>query len=404
MKNFKLTRKLIMGAAVACILSNSLSSCKDEEEEPVKQIEQNSLNAIGVSTNITSDVTWTKDNIYILTGRVSVENGAMLTINAGTVIKGEAGTGANATALVVARGGKIAANGTATEPIIFTSADDQITSGSIASPNLDPDQNGKWGGLIILGKAPISASTPEAQIEGIPTSDANGLYGGTDSTDNSGVLNYVSIRHGGTNIGSGNEINGLTLGGVGSGTSISNIEVVGNQDDGIEWFGGSVNVTNALVWNVGDDGIDTDQGWKGTLDNFVVITVAGHSFELDGPEGSANGSHTIKNGTVVASDVANMIFSRDLINTDANSQVSLENIQITGIGATQQINRTIDNPLVSFTNVTLNVVPADLGNYIADASSKTGISASTSANAAGKANISAFTWTWAANAGKTAGL
>lgn len=405
MKNFKLTRKLMMGAAFACALLVSLNSCKDDdEEEPVKPIEQNSVNTIEVTTNITSDVTWAKENVFLLKGRISVEAGATLTINAGTVIKGEAGTGVNATALVVARGGKIMANGTASEPIIFTSADDQITSGSIASPNLDPDQNGKWGGLIILGKAPISASTPEAQIEGIPTSDPNGLYGGTDSSDNSGILNYVSIRHGGTNIGSGNEINGLTLGGVGSGTSISNVEVVGNQDDGIEWFGGTVNVTNALVWNVGDDGIDTDQGWAGTLDNFVVITVAGHSFELDGPEGSANGSHTIKNGTVVASDVANMIFSRDLINTDANSQVSLENIHIIGIGASQQINRTVDNSLVSFTNVTLDVVPANLGNYIADASSKTGISASTTANATGKANVSVFTWTWAANAGKTAGL
>ncbi len=404
MKKFNLSRKLMMGAAFACALSVTLSSCEDDDDKQVKPTGSNPVNTVEVNTNVTTDVTWTKDNVYLLTGRISVEAGASLTINAGTVIKGEAGTGANATALVVARGAKIMANGTASEPIIFTSADDQITSGTIASPNLDADQNGKWGGVIVLGKAPISASTPEAQIEGIPTSDANGLYGGTDLTDNSGVLNYVSIRHGGTNIGSGNEINGLTLGGVGNGTSISNIEIVGNQDDGIEWFGGNVNVTNALVWNVGDDGIDTDQAWKGTLDNFVVITVAGHSFELDGPEGSANGSHTIKNGTVVASDAANMVFSKDLINTDGNSQVSLENIHITGIGASQQINRTIDNPLVTFSNVTLDVAAANLGNYIADASTKNGISAATTATATGKANVSVFTWTWAANAGKTAGL
>jgi len=400
MKNLKLSRKLMMGALVACALSVSLSSCKDDDEEP----ERPSTIIDAINTNITEDVTWTKDNVYVLRGRISVESGATLTIEAGTVIKGEAGTGANASALVIARDAKIMANGTAAEPIIFTSADDQITSGSIASPNLDPDQNGKWGGLIILGRAPISASTPEAQIDGIPTSDPNGLYGGTDSADNSGVLNYVSIRHGGSNIGSGNEINGLTLGGVGNGTMISNIEVVGNQDDGIEWFGGNVDVTNALVWNVGDDGIDTDQGWEGTLDNFVVITAAGHSFELDGPEGSANGSHTIKNGTVVASDAANMIFSRDLINTDDDSQVSLENIHITGIGADQKINRTVDNPSVSFTNVTLNVDSDSLGKYIADASAKNGISAATTANAAGKANISAFSWTWATDDGKTSGL
>ena len=403
MQIFLIKKNRLFTSILTCSIAIFFISC-EEEELPIRPPNQTLLNAVLVNTNITTNRVWQKDSVYLLKGRVSVERGATLTINAGTVIKGESGTGVNSTALVIARGAKIIANGLADDPIIFTSADDQITSGLIASPNLDPDQNGKWGGLIILGKAPISASTPEAQIEGIPTSDANGLYGGADSTDNSGVLNYVSIRHGGANIGSGNEINGLTLGGVGNGTSISNIEIVGNQDDGIEWFGGSVNVTNALVWNVGDDGIDTDQGWKGTLDNFVVITVAGHSFELDGPEGSANGSHTIKNGTVVASDVANLIFSRDLINTDGNSQVSLENIHITGIGATQQINRTVDNPLISFTNVTLNVDSASLGNYIADASAKSGISAATTANATGKANISAFTWTWAANAGKTAGL
>ena len=112
----------------------------------------------------------------------------------------------------------------------------------------------------------------EVQIEGIPSSDANGLYGGNNDEDNSGVMTYISIRHGGANIGEGNEINGLTLGCVGSGTVISNIEVVANQDDGIEWFGGTVNVSNAVVWNAGDDAIDTDQAWAGTLDNFVVVT------------------------------------------------------------------------------------------------------------------------------------
>src|SRR5690606_11634197 len=103
--------------------------------------------------------------------------------------------------------------------------------------------------------------------------------------------------------GEGNEINGLTLGGVGNGTVIQNIEVIGNQDDGIEWFGGSVNVTNAVVWNASDDAIDTDQAWSGTLDNFVVICVPGsnptdHALEIDGPEGTLLAGHTVKNGTV----------------------------------------------------------------------------------------------------------
>ena len=155
-----------------------------------------------------------------------------------------------------------------------------------------------------MGNATISASNTtgdvsSVQIECIPTSDANGLYGGNDDDDDSGVLKYISIRHGGANIGSGNEINGLTLGGVGSGTVIEHIEVVANQDDGIEWFGGKVNTSNVVVWNCGDDGIDTDQSWSGTLDNFVVITSAGHCFELDGPEGSYSAGHVIQNGNII---------------------------------------------------------------------------------------------------------
>lgn len=256
-----------------------------------------------ITSNITSNTTWETGKTYILKSRIAVVSGITLTIQPGVVVKGEAGSGANATALLIARGGKLMAEGTASQPIIFTSTADQLQPGQIKSPNLDPDFSGLWGGLIILGKAPISApgSVEAFQIEGIPPSDQNGLYGGTDPADNSGVIKYISIRHGGTNIGEGNEINGLTLGGVGSGTLIENIEIVANQDDGIEYFGGTVNVKNALVWNVGDDGMDTDQAWSGTLDNFIVIGGADtdHAMEIDGPEGSFLGTpHTLKNGSI----------------------------------------------------------------------------------------------------------
>jgi hypothetical protein len=258
-----------------------------------------------VTSNITTNTTWTKNNIYELAGRITVVDGVTLTIEAGTIIKGQAGTGANATALLIARGAKLNAEGTATAPIIFTTVADeisvaQVAAGDFKSPNLDATVSGLWGGLIVLGKAPISASANEIQIEGIPTTDPNGLYGGTDAADNSGVLKYISIRHGGANIGNGNEINGLTLGGVGNGTVIENIEVVANQDDGIEFFGGTVNVTNALVLNSGDDAIDTDQSWAGTLDNFIVICgdATDHALEIDGPEGTLNAAHTLRNGSV----------------------------------------------------------------------------------------------------------
>lgn len=264
---------------------------------------------ISVTGNITANTTWETGKIYILETRVAVLSGVTLTIQPGVIVKGNAGTGSNATALLIARGGKLMAEGTETAPIIFTSISDNILPGQVASPNLSQDLDGLWGGLLILGNAPIAASVSPKQIEGIPPSDANGLCGGTDPTDNSGVIKYVSIRHGGANIGEGNEINGLTLGGVGNLTVIENVEIIANQDDGIEWFGGTVNVKNAIVWNAGDDAIDTDQGWGGTLDNFIVITPGDKCFELDGPEGSSAPAvkHIIKNGHVRAGNAAGLV-------------------------------------------------------------------------------------------------
>lgn len=270
---------------------------------------------IRVADNITSDQTWETGKVYILGGRISVEAPATLTIQEGVVVKGEAGSGANATALVVARGAKINAVGTPSAPIIFTTIADEIMPGEVASPNLTPDLNGLWGGVLILGNAPSSfgGDVSEKQIEGIPPSDTNGLYGGSDEDDDSGVFKYVSIRHGGANIGEGNEINGLTLGGVGRATEIEFVEVIGNQDDGIEWFGGNVDVTNALVWNAGDDAIDTDQSWAGTLDNFIVIAggETDHALEIDGPEGSFLAAHTVTNGSIKGSGSAELGDFRD---------------------------------------------------------------------------------------------
>jgi hypothetical protein len=179
--------------------------------EPVEDTE------IEVSANITANATWETGKVYILTTRVAVVDGITLTIQPGAVVKGEAGTGSNATALIIARGAKLMAEGTADQPIIFTSVADEIQPGEVESPNLEPSINGLWGGLLIMGKAPISVASDNQtfQIEGIPADDPNGTYGGTDAADNSGVIKYVSIRHGGSNIGEGNEINGLTLGGVG---------------------------------------------------------------------------------------------------------------------------------------------------------------------------------------------
>ena len=258
--------------------------------------------SIDVSGIITTNTTWTKDNIYFLNNKVVVENGVTLTIEAGTIIKGKAGTGSLASALIIARGAKLMAEGTAVEPIIFTSENDNIEVGQTAGTNLDETDSALWGGLLILGKAKGSfkGDVDEVQIEGIPAGDDWGLYGGNDDSDNSGVVKYVSIRFGGAEIGEGNEINGLTLGAVGSGTVIENVEVVGNLDDGIEFFGGTVSPKNLMVWAAGDDGLDIDQSYSGTITNSMVIlgTASDHALEIDGPEGSYEAEFTINDLTL----------------------------------------------------------------------------------------------------------
>lgn len=263
-------------------------------------------NTVTKSGAITADETWTSDKCYLLDGRVYVDNGATLTIEAGTVIKGKQGTGTNASALIIARDAKIMAQGTASSPIIFTSELDNIDCDQTGGGNLDENDAGKWGGLIVLGNARISAENgdTESQIEGIPVTEAYGTFGGNDDADNSGVITYVSIRHGGALIGAGNEINGLTLGGVGNGTTINHVEVIGNLDDGIEFFGGSVNVDNAVVGYQGDDGIDIDMNYSGTVTNFVVLggTLSDEALEIDGPEGSTynSGLFSLVNGSIIS--------------------------------------------------------------------------------------------------------
>lgn len=305
-------KKLILSLALAS--TAIFTGCIEDDDTPIIIEETTIINnnnggeeeecpVVAVTGIISSNTTWTNDNIYQLNQKVVVDAGVTLTIEPGTIIKGSPGTGSLASALIVARDGMINAVGTASQPIIFTSTQDNITCGQTAGSNLDENDRGLWGGLLILGNAPCSFSgdVTELQIEGIPADDTFGLYGGTNATDNSGNLQYISIRHGGALIGEGNEINGLTLGGVGSGTTIDNVEVVGNVDDGIEFFGGTVNATNLLVFAQGDDGLDIDQAYSGTISNAVVALGAAsdHALEIDGPEGTATGAYTLENVTLI---------------------------------------------------------------------------------------------------------
>ena len=234
-------------------------------------------------------VTWTSNNTYVISGAVFVEDGATLNIEAGTVVKAETGQGNNASALVISRGGKILALGTATRPIIFTSVLDDVSN-----PNdLTYKDRGLWGGVVLLGRASTNNPTPGGvkTIEGlneiVGQGDTRADYGGADDNDNSGILRYVSIRHTGINIGdqSGNEIQGLTLGGVGSGTTIEYVESFASADDGFEFFGGTVNTKYLVSAFNSDDAFDYDEGFRGKGQFWFALLAtdeAGAAAEQDG--------------------------------------------------------------------------------------------------------------------------
>lgn len=207
--------------------------------------------------DIAASTTLSASKKYRLEGFVYVTDGATLTIEAGTVIKGDKATKGT---LIVTRGAKINAVGTASNPIVFTS---NLAAGARAQ--------GDWGGIIILGKAPINPTGGEAKIEGGLTATGGGdekkyiYYGGTDAADNSGMLKYVRIEFGGIAFSPDNEINGLTMGGVGSGTTISYVQVYRSGDDSYEWFGGTVNCDHLVATYTWDDDFDTDFGFSGRV-------------------------------------------------------------------------------------------------------------------------------------------
>lgn len=205
--------------------------------------------AVTLSGSITANRTLSADSIYQITGLVTVQSGVVLTIPKGTLIYGDNRGTQNG--IQVQQGGRIEANGTANCPIIFTSA---VPQGQRAP--------GDWAGIIILGNAPINNGTgtpPTTTIEG----GTGGIYGGTNATDNSGTLKYVRIEYAGSLFSANNEINSLTMGGVGSGTTVDYVQCSYGLDDSFEWFGGTVNVNHLVSFATLDDDFDTDNGFSG---------------------------------------------------------------------------------------------------------------------------------------------
>ncbi|MDO6596483.1 hypothetical protein Q4512_06125 [Oceanihabitans sp. 2_MG-2023] len=355
--------KKLFVSAVA-VLALGFTSCIEDDDTPIiiEEVTNNYDNSgssdddscIVKAGGIAVNETWTADNCYILDRKVVVQEGVTLTIEPGTIIKGRAGTGSLSSALIVARGGVLIAEGTASQPIIFTSEADNISIGETAGTNLDENNIGLWGGIIVLGNATCSLSgdVTEKQIEGIPASDTFGLYGPGDAgaidDQNSGIIRYVSIRHGGSLLGEGNEINGLTLGGVGSGTTLDHIEVIANKDDGIEFFGGTVSASNLLVWAQGDDGLDIDEAYSGTITNAVVAlgVNSDHALEIDGPAGSINGACILQDLTLIGNGSINSEYAdyRD------NAQIATNNVYAFDFGDDSDVELDNDGIATNYNN------------------------------------------------------
>jgi hypothetical protein len=239
---------LLCAMSVLVFLASCSKNTDDEEINPVVPVVPS--NTVEVSGDLAANTTWTADKIYLLKGNVFVTGNATLTIQPGTIIKGDKITKG---ALVITRGAKIMAVGTPEKPIVFTSA---VVAGS--------RDKGDWGGVILLGKAPNNIGT-SVTIEGISDATDKGKHGGTDVADNSGTMKYVRIEYAGIALSPDNEINGLTFGSVGSGTTIDYIEVYRSGDDAFEWFGGSVNCSHLLAIDTWDDDFDTDNGFSGKV-------------------------------------------------------------------------------------------------------------------------------------------
>lgn len=258
-----------------------------------------SASEIFVSGNILTSQTWTADNTYNLQGQVYVLPGATLTIEPGTQIISDPGG-----SLAVSKGAQIFANGQSGAPIIFTSKADAATW-----TNGDPTTGTwrasalEWGNLTLMGDAYISENaTPGntafpsagnfAEMEGLtpPAGSTIAQYGGGNDDDDSGSLTYCSFRYGGQVVALDDELNGLSLGGIGRGTDIHHIEIMNNVDDGIEIWGGTVNLKYFSIWNVGDDSLDIDQGYRGKVQFGLIV----QGYSLNADQGSGVGDNAIE--------------------------------------------------------------------------------------------------------------
>ncbi|MEZ0315119.1 MAG: hypothetical protein ACAI38_25390 [Myxococcota bacterium] len=260
---------------IAGLLATAMAACGSEEDGGNEVgLNDGQGGCAGITNCLNLDVT-TDTRLaagdWILSprndgGYVTVASGVTLEIAPGTTIRGLTGA-----ALIVPRGARIVAEGTEAEPIVFTSAKEE---GSRAG--------GDWGGLLILGNAPVNEPSPH--FEALPASDATGDYGGDDVADDSGILRYVRIEFAGFTYATDKEFNALTLCGVGNSTVIDYVQVHRGSDDGVELFGGTADLRHVISSQNQDDGFDTDFGWSGRTQFLVVQHINGQSSDPNGYE------------------------------------------------------------------------------------------------------------------------
>ena len=325
----------ILNIVAFSIVTLTLTNCGSDEpsiiiEEPTSEVIGN-LNSGVMNGGLEEDYTLTASTVYNLNASFVVQSGATLTIPAGTRI--QALNGGTSVYIAVLKGGKINIEGTESNPVFMSSA-----SGN----------PGDWGGLTICGDATTSAGVnAEAEVGGF-------IYGGSNDTDNSGSINYLVIKGTGAQINADSQYNGVSLYGVGSGTSISNVAVINGSDDGFEFFGGTVSASNLYLENNEDDSIDWTEGWNGTVDNaYISHTIAGFSTVFEGDK--VNGNPKFNNITAVSTvggtalqfkkesggTITGLSLSGYDVSIDMKDDGALTNVLIDGVAA---------NPLLSYTN------------------------------------------------------
>lgn len=287
-----------------------------------------------ISGEIDADTRWSCP-LYVLNGRIYVTNDAVLTIDAGTEIIGEPGVDGGS-ALIVTRGAQLNAVGTAAAPIVFT-------SGAPVGERV----TGDWAGVALLGSATTNdgsciddgdTGTPECdapgffedRVEGIEVGDDRGRYGGGDDGSSCGTLQYVRIEFAGAELSPDNELNGLTVAGCGSGTTLSYVQVHRGKDDGIEFFGGTANLDHAIISGPSDDGLDCDEGWRGEAQFIVVHQFPGigdNAIECDnlGSDESAEPrtNPSISNITLVGAGEGRVAVLREGFRADIDNLVAV---------------------------------------------------------------------------------